>query len=60
MTGRPISSLVWAGLGNNYYWIDPTKNIAGAYATQIFPFFEKLFLPLYLGFGKAVYGDFAG
>jgi len=60
MTGRSTSSLGWAGLGNMYYWIDPTKNIAGAYATQIFLFCDKLSLPLYFSFGKAVYGDFAG
>ena len=59
-TGRSPGSLGWAGLGNLYYWIDPIKNIAGVYATQIFPFGDKLSLPLYLDFEKAVYGDFAG
>ena len=28
-TGRSAGSLAWAGLANTYYWIDPSKNIAG-------------------------------
>ena len=32
--------MAWAGLANTYYWIDPVKQVAGVYATQILPFFD--------------------
>ncbi len=54
-TGCSAGSLSWAGLSNLYYWIDPARNIAGVYGTQIFPFGDKLSLPLYLDFETAVY-----
>jgi CubicO group peptidase (beta-lactamase class C family) len=54
-TGRSAGSLAWAGLTNSYYWIDPSKDIAGVYATQIYPFCDTLSLPLYLDFETAVY-----
>jgi methyl acetate hydrolase len=54
-TGRPAGGLMWAGLANSYYWIDPTKGVGGVYATQIFPFADKEALPLYYAFETAVY-----
>ncbi len=54
-TGRSAGSLAWAGLANSYYWIDPAKGIAGAYATQILPFVDEKSLPLFLDFETAVY-----
>ncbi|HYB97875.1 MAG TPA: serine hydrolase domain-containing protein [Candidatus Limnocylindrales bacterium] len=30
----------WAGLFNSYYWIDRTSGMAGAFFTQILPFFD--------------------
>ncbi len=54
-TGRSPGSLFWAGLSNSYFWIDPARNIAGIYSTQIFPFVDELSLPLYLDFEKAAY-----
>ena len=56
-TGRSAGSLAWAGLTNCYYWIDPAKDVAGVYATQIFPFGDKLSLPLFMEFEKTVYGN---
>ena len=56
-TGRSAGSLAWAGLANSYYWIDPAKGIAGAYATQILPFVDEKSLPLYFDFETAVYDD---
>ena len=56
-TGRSAGSLSWAGLGNTYYWIDPTKGIGGVLVTQILPFADVKALPLYLAFEKAVYGS---
>ncbi|MFI5399887.1 MAG: serine hydrolase domain-containing protein [SAR324 cluster bacterium] len=54
-TGRFPGSLGWAGLGNTYYWIDPTKGVGGVYLTQILPFADKKSLPLYYAFERAVY-----
>ena len=54
-TGRSAGSLSWAGLSNCYYWIDPTRGIAGVYATQILPFADVRSLPLFLDFETAVY-----
>jgi CubicO group peptidase (beta-lactamase class C family) len=36
--GRSAGSVAWAGLANTYFWIDPKKNVAGVYLTQILPF----------------------
>lgn len=54
-TGRPAGSLMWAGICNSYYWIDPTTGIAGVYLTQILPFADVKSLPLFFGFEAAVY-----
>jgi CubicO group peptidase (beta-lactamase class C family) len=40
-TGLPAGSLMWAGLCNSYYWIDPLNGIGGVYMTQIFPFADE-------------------
>jgi len=58
-TGRSAGSLAWAGLANSYYWIDPAKGIAGAYATQILPFVDEKSLPLFFEFETAVYDSLA-
>jgi methyl acetate hydrolase len=54
-TGRPAGGLMWAGLANSYFWIDPATGIGGAYLTQILPFADKKSLPLYYEFEKAFY-----
>lgn len=54
-TGRSAGSLAWAGLMNSYYWIDPAKQIAGVYATQILPFCDEKALKLFDDFETAVY-----
>lgn len=54
-TGRPAGGLMWAGLANSFYWIDPATGVGGVYLTQIFPFADKEALPLYYGFETAVY-----
>jgi CubicO group peptidase (beta-lactamase class C family) len=54
-TGRPAGSLMWAGLANSYYWIDPTNGIGGVYISQILPFADKKSLPLYYEFERTVY-----
>jgi CubicO group peptidase (beta-lactamase class C family) len=54
-TGMSAGSLMWAGLANSYYWIDPAKNVAGVYLTQVLPFADTKSVPLFLEFQKAVY-----
>jgi methyl acetate hydrolase len=54
-TGRSAGSLSWAGLSNCYFWIDPKKQIAGVYLTQILPFVDLKSYPLFLGFETAAY-----
>lgn len=44
--GRSAGSLSWAGLANSYYWIDPSKGVAGVLLTQILPFFDMHVLKL--------------
>src|SRR5215468_12613937 len=45
-TGRSGGSLAWAGLGNTYFWIDPTKRLTGLILTQILPFADARVLSL--------------
>jgi methyl acetate hydrolase len=54
-TGRSPGSLAWAGLANSYYWIDPTRKVAGVYATQVLPFFDEKAFKAFEGFETAVY-----
>jgi methyl acetate hydrolase len=55
-TGRPAGSLAWAGLSNCYFWIDRANGLAGVFVAQVLPFGDRLALPLYLAFERAVYG----
>lgn len=54
-TGRKAGSLMWAGLANSYYWIDPTTGIGGAFLTQILPFADVKAFPLFIGFEVLTY-----
>lgn len=55
ITGRNPGSLMWAGICNSYYWIDPTAGVAGVYLTQVLPFADVKSLPLFFGFEATVY-----
>ncbi len=52
---RSAGSLSWAGLFNSYYWIDPTKQVAGVILMQILPFFDVKAVPVYERFEQATY-----
>ena len=45
----------WAGLFNCYYWIDRTAGVAGAFLTQVLPFFDARIVERALGFEAAIY-----
>lgn len=53
--GRSAGSLTWAGLGNTYFWIDPTRQVAGVILTQLVPFADSKVLALYDKFERAIY-----
>ena len=54
-TGRSAGSLAWAGLANSYYWIDPDRQVAGVFATQILPFYDAKAVQAFEAFETAVY-----
>lgn len=53
--GRSAGSLMWAGLANSYYWIDPVKKVTGALSTQILPFYDGPVVKLLEDFETAIY-----
>jgi methyl acetate hydrolase len=54
-TGRPAGSLMWAGLGNLFYWIDRRNGIGGFWGSQILPFQDVASYPGFVDFEGAVY-----
>jgi CubicO group peptidase (beta-lactamase class C family) len=54
-TGRSAGSLAWAGLGNTYYWIDPTRKVSGVILMQILPFADGPSLDEFARFETATY-----
>ncbi|HLZ69620.1 MAG TPA: serine hydrolase domain-containing protein [Dehalococcoidia bacterium] len=54
-TGRSAGSLAWAGLANTYYWLDPTKGIAGVILTQVLPFVDGAVMRLFDRYERAIY-----
>ncbi|HEV2546135.1 MAG TPA: serine hydrolase domain-containing protein [Stellaceae bacterium] len=54
-TGRTAGSLAWAGLGNTYFWIDPTRNVAGVILMQLLPFGDPRALQAFSEFESRVY-----
>ncbi len=53
--GRAPGSLSWAGLGNLFFWIDPTRRVTGVFATQVLPFFDPRTMRVFRDFEAAVY-----
>jgi methyl acetate hydrolase len=47
----------WAGLLNCYYWIDRTAGVAGAFLTQVLPFFDARIVDRALDFEAAIYAQ---
>jgi methyl acetate hydrolase len=60
--GRSPGSLAWAGLANTYFWIDPSRDVAGVILMQVLPFVDKKCLEAFAGFERGVYAglDAAG
>jgi methyl acetate hydrolase len=53
--GRSAGSLSWAGLANTYFWVDPSKRVAGVIFAQILPFVDPRVMNLYAQFEGGVY-----
>jgi methyl acetate hydrolase len=53
--GRSPGSLAWAGLANTYFWIDPSRDVAGVILMQLLPFVDRQCLEAYAGFERGVY-----
>jgi methyl acetate hydrolase len=53
--GRSAGSWAWAGLLNTYFWVDPSRRVAGLLLTQILPFGDRAVLDLLAEFERAVY-----
>jgi CubicO group peptidase (beta-lactamase class C family) len=60
--GRSPDSLAWAGLANTYFWIDPSRDVAGVILMQVLPFADPKCLEAFAGFERGVYAglDAAG
>lgn len=54
--GRNKGSAMWAGLGNCYFWMDPTAGKLGYVVSSILPFFDRDVLHLADALERAVYG----
>lgn len=55
--GRSPGSLAWAGLGNTYYWIDPSRDIAGVILMQVLPFADAKCLDALARFERGIYAS---
>ncbi len=60
--GRSPGSLAWAGLANTYFWIDPSRDVAGVILMQVLPFADKKCHEAFAGFERGIYAglDAAG
>lgn len=52
---RSAGSLSWAGLANTWFWVDPSRVIAGLFLTQLVPFADTRVLTAYDAYEQAVY-----
>ena len=53
--GRAAGSLSWGGINNTYFWVDPTRGIAGVILMQYLPFADSRALAVYDAFEREVY-----
>src|SRR4029078_8202640 len=52
---RSPGSLSWGGINNTFFWIDPTRGIAGVIMMQYLPFADAKALAVYDAFESATY-----
>jgi len=52
---RSPGSLSWGGINNTFFWIDPTRGIAGVIMMQYLPFADAKALSVYDAFERGTY-----
>jgi methyl acetate hydrolase len=52
---RSAGSLSWGGINNTYFWIDPSRGIAGVILMQYLPFADAKALAVYDAFERGAY-----
>lgn len=52
---RRAGSADWAGVPNNYYWLDPTANVACVLLTQVLPGNDPRILKVFGAIERAIY-----
>jgi CubicO group peptidase (beta-lactamase class C family) len=52
---RSPGSLSWGGINNTYFWIDPSRGIAGVILMQYLPFADVKALAVYDAFERGAY-----
>ena len=52
---RSAGSVGWAGICNTHYWVDPARDLAAVFMTQLLPFVEPGAWRAYDRFERAVY-----
>jgi CubicO group peptidase (beta-lactamase class C family) len=52
---RSAGSLSWGGINNTYFWVDPSRGIAGVIMMQFLPFADPKALAVYDAFERATY-----
>ena len=55
--GRSAGSLMWAGVENSFYWIDPKRNVSAVIMMQFFPFLDPQATGMLDEFERAVYAN---
>jgi CubicO group peptidase (beta-lactamase class C family) len=57
--GRSAGSLMWAGIENTFYWIDPKRNVSAVIMMQFFPFVDPQATGMLDEFEHGVYANLA-
>jgi len=52
---RSAGSLSWGGINNTFFWIDPSRGIAGVIMMQYLPFADPVALAVHDAFERAAY-----
>jgi methyl acetate hydrolase len=52
---RSPGSLSWGGINNTYFWIDPSRGVAGVILMQYLPFADAKALAVYDAFERSTY-----
>lgn len=53
--GRSPGGLSWAGAANSYFWIDPSRDVAGVAMMQVLPFRDEICLDTFADFERGIY-----